>query len=158
MTCLPLDHVARLHSATALSTGEAEVCSIAEAVFRGVAPIQWLFEQATGAPVPSEVFTDSSAARLACEAGHSRRMAYIRKHQGVTLGAVRDWFQRWENRLRAIRSEENAADVLTKPLESEAHWRHVRSLSLGPPPRTVAEEEDLHWVLCGSTEFAPVVA
>ena len=56
-----------------------------------------------------------------------------------------EWFSKARRALRERASEENSADLLTKPLDVESHWRHLESLGLGPPPERLAEESPLRW-------------
>ena len=55
-------------------------------------PVQESLAQALGRSLPLVLGTDNDAARQAVMAGHSRRLAYVRRHQRVSLGTLHDTF------------------------------------------------------------------
>ena len=82
--------------------------------------------------------TDSQATEGIVRAGTSRRLAYLRRYQRVSIASLRDVFAEPQNTLFGVRSKEIPADVLTKPLTDEEHTRGLVSLGMalfraGPP-------------------------
>ena len=82
--------------------------------------------------------TDSQATEGIVRAGTSRRLAYLRRYQRVSISSLRDVFAERQSVLFGVRSKEIPADVLTKPLTDEEHARGLVSLgmallSAGPP-------------------------
>ena len=82
--------------------------------------------------------TDSQATEGIVRAGTSRRLAYLRRYQRVSIASLRDVFTERQNVLFGVRSKEIPADVLTKPLTDEEHTGGLVSLGMaffraGPP-------------------------
>ena len=128
----------RTQTATARSTPEAEIVSLAELVFTAGLPLQEVLFQVTEREIPMHIGTDSQATEGIVRAGSSRRLAYIRRYQRVSISSLRDVFAAWQNVLFGVRSSEIPADVLTKPLSDEEHRRGLVSLGMalcaaGPP-------------------------
>ncbi len=74
--------------------------------------------------------TDSQATERIVRQWSSRRLAYLRRYQRVSISSLRDVFgTRW-NTLFGVRSQEIPADVLTKPLSDEEFVRGVRALGM----------------------------
>lgn len=122
-----------IQGATAKSTPEAEVIAESDATFEAAAPLLELWEQVTGVTLPLNSHTDNEACRPCVGTGVSRRLSYLRKHQEVSLSAIHGSYQRRGSNLLRLPSEDNAADIMTKPLDHVAHWIGVRLLGLGIP-------------------------
>jgi hypothetical protein len=75
---------------------------------------------------------DNDAALIAARKGYSRRLAYLKRHQRISLSALRDVYVGREehednsepsiNVLGKISSENNRSDIGTKPLDHVRHW------------------------------------
>jgi hypothetical protein len=135
---MPLEWFSRTQTATARSTAEAEVVSLAELVFSAGLPLQEVLYQITEREIAFHAGTDSQAAEGMVRAGSSRRLAYLRRHQRVSISSLRDVFEQPLNNLFGLRSQEIPADILTKALTDEEHHRGVTSLGMasradGPP-------------------------
>ena len=122
----------KLQAATASSTGEAEIIAAAEALRRMVLPLQDTLECMWGADqlLPPELYSDASVAEAALRSGWSRNLRYLRKHQRVSICAVRDLLVTSTTAHRHVESKANVADVFTKCLPADAHWRHAATLGL----------------------------
>ena len=112
-------------------------------------PVQESLAQALGRSLPLVLGTDNDAARQAVMAGHSRRLAYVRRHQRVSLGALHDTFGPGNadgNRLVREPSTTMPVDVLTKPLPEAEHWACLGRLGMGRyrdgPPREMLERAE----------------
>ena len=135
---MPIEWFSRTQTATARSTPEAEIVSLAELVFSAALPLQEVLYQITEREIELRLGTDSQATEGIVRAGQSRRLAYLRRYQRVSISSLRDVFAVWTNVLFGVRSQEIPADILTKPLTDEEHARGVASLGMsdaasGPP-------------------------
>ena len=80
------------------------------------------------------VGTDNDAARAMVRAGHSRRLAYMRRHQRVSIGALHEALGPGNedgNDLVREPSTTMPVDVFTKPLPAREHWECLRRLGMG---------------------------
>ena len=73
-------------------------------------------EKALGVPVPLKVFVDATVCKAAAEKGTSRQMKYLSKTQCVDLFWLRDAVRNVPLEMSTVRSADNIADILTKPL------------------------------------------
>ena len=73
----------------------------------------------------AKVFVDNSGA---VELARDRKSCHRSRHVDRRYFKVREMFFAKILRVLKVDTTENTADVLTKPLEAEAHWRHVRRL------------------------------
>ena len=135
---MPIEWFSRTQTVTARSTPEAEIVSLAELVFSAGLPLQEVLFQITEREVEMHIGTDSQATEGIVRTGTSRRLAYLRRYQRVSISSLRDVFAAWQNVLFGVRSKEISADVLTKPLTDDEHHRGLVSLGMalriaGPP-------------------------
>ena len=73
-------------------------------------------EKALGMPVPLKVIVDATVCKAAAEKGTSRQMKYLSKTQCVDLFWLRDAVQNVPLEMTTVKSADNIADILTKPL------------------------------------------
>ncbi len=64
-------------------------------------------------------------------AGHSKKLAYLRRTQEVSIGLMADYVAADEVSLNKEDTAENTSDIMTKSLEYDLHWRHVKAMGLG---------------------------
>ena len=76
----------------ARSTPEAEIGSLAELVFSAGLPLQEVLFQITEREIEMHIGTDSQATEGMVRAGTSRRLAYLRRYQRVSIASLRDVF------------------------------------------------------------------
>ena len=132
----PLDFLGITQSATSRSTPEAEVVALSDLTFRQGLPAQETIAQCTGAVLPIVLGVDNTTSEHLVELGASRRLAYLKRHQRVSLSALKETFsgpaaEAAGNRIGHQASTRMPVDVITKPLGTEAHWRCVHELGLG---------------------------
>lgn len=120
--------------ATARNTAEAEVVGIADGVFNSAASLETLWEQLLGVAPEHITFCDNDAARITVVKGVSRKLAYLRRHQRVSIQSLHEYHERKGRSIRRVDSKRNTSDIFTKPLDYILHWRCCRELGLGPPP------------------------
>ena len=131
---VPLTWAGATQGATAKSTPEAEVTSISDTVFGHAMPIQESLSQCLGRTFPMVVGTDNDAARGMVRSGHSRRLAYVRRHMRVSVGALNEALgpdNQDGNVLVREASTTMPVDVFTKPLPAREHWECLRRLGMG---------------------------
>ena len=76
--------------------------------------------------------SDAGAAIGAIHKGYSRKMSYLRRTQRVSIGFLHDFVGDEHTALEKVHTDSNDADVLTKSLEKEAHWRHSFAMGMRP--------------------------
>lgn len=64
----------------------------------------------------------------------SRRLSYLAKHQRGPISAISEFYGEDGRKLGRVESGDNSSDLLTKPLDHEAHWKHCTKLGMGFPP------------------------
>ena len=80
--------------------------------------------------------SDADVSISAIKKGYSRKMSYLRRTQKVSLGFLHDYFSCENTNLSHVPGESNDADLLTKGLDHESHWRHTLALGLRPSRRS----------------------
>ena len=73
-------------------------------------------EKALGMPVPLKVIVDATVCKAAAAKGTTRQMKYLSKTQCVDLFWLRDAVQNVPLEMTTVKSADNIADILTKPL------------------------------------------
>ena len=120
----------KLQDATAKSTPEAELILASDATTKTTIPLVDVLETLTGRSWRAVTLADNETCQAVVESGFSRKMAYVRKYQDVSVGLPHDWHAREENRTEHVESAEQVADIMTKPLDHTSHWRLVRSMNM----------------------------
>ena len=92
-----LDWGSRRQGGTAKSTPEAELLAIGDLITRSLAPVGEAISQAWGRQLFEAAETDNDAALADVLSGHSKKMAYVRHYQKLSIGLVHDYFDE-ENR------------------------------------------------------------
>ncbi len=113
-TCL-LAWLSRLQSVTALSTCEAELVAGNTYLASCGLPVAVLFERYVGYDIPITMWTDNEAFRCAAR-NPSTRLRYIVKTHRLRLGWLQDLVSLGVVTISRISSEDNPADIGTKPL------------------------------------------
>ena len=89
-TFVPIGHAVKGTPATGRSTAEVEVTAIDRGTFLHGLPLVSTLETILQRPVRLICRSDNDAAISASKAGYSRKMGYIKKHQRVSLAALRE--------------------------------------------------------------------
>ena len=128
-TTVPLDWASRKQSTVARSSGEAETVALDDAlrhvlgVNKGLCasgiPSMDALEKLLGRKFKLRVFVDAAVSKAAAEKGTSSQMKYISKTQGIDLFWLRDVVHRLDVSLEKTTTQNNLADILTKPLCGE---------------------------------------
>ena len=86
-------------------------------------PLSSLFEALLRRTVSVVLRNDNDTAVLDVERGYSRALAYLVKHQRLSLGAMHeDLILDANNALVRCNTKRMLADVLTKPLDHDRPW------------------------------------
>ena len=86
-----------LQSNTANSTPVAEFVGLPHSTLRGLIPQVALAETLVERDAPAATVSDSATAITGAETWFSRRLAYLKKYQRVSIGVVHVWNARPEN-------------------------------------------------------------
>ena len=125
-----VDYAVVLQQNTANSTPEAEFVALSHGTLRGLIPMVSFLEALTRRSIGSATGSDSSTAISVVESGYSRKLAYLKKYQRVSIGVIHDWNAQDENGIYKLPTKRNPADVMTKPLDYEAHWAHLQRIGM----------------------------
>ena len=116
----------RQQKSTALSTCEAEIIALSEATkdvvylrkfVKGVAP--------SDGDAPTQLSTDSKSARdVSYNPEHHDRMKHVERRHFF----VRDMVEKLEIEVPYVRTDDNAADMLTKPMKNPAKFFAFRAI------------------------------
>ena len=97
-------------------------------------PLSSLFEALLRRTVSVVLRNDNDTAVLDVERGYSRALAYLIKHQRLSLGAMHeDLICDANNALVRCNTKRMLADVLTKPLDHVRHWTLLAMLGMSLP-------------------------
>ena len=133
-TWIPINWSSRRQGATAVNTADAELTAKSESVHQYGLPLTGMMESVTGRMIRLISYGDNDASLLAIRKGYSRRLAYLKKTQRVSIGSMHEIFYREDNaeliqddffsvnRLMRVSTDLNIGDLFTKPLTSERHW------------------------------------
>jgi hypothetical protein len=126
-----LDFAARGMPATSFSTPDSETRAVADLIVRSIGPIANCFEQIWDTKLPEEIGTDNAAALAVCRSGVSKKLAYLRRTQKVSIGLISD-FCNGEDGAHLFKEESlsNGADLGTKAHDHVNHWEHMSRLLL----------------------------
>ena len=129
----PITWASKIQTITALSTVEAEYIALSTSL-REVIPLMGMLKEATehGLQIPNlppkihcTVFEDNSGA---LELAHLPKMRPRTKHINQSYHHFREHVERQEIQVQATPTEEQMADILTKPLPENSFCRHRRSI------------------------------
>ena len=123
-----LDWGSRRQGGTAKSTPEAELLAIGDLITRSLAPVGEAISQAWGRQLFEAAETDNDAALTDVLSGHSKKMAYVRHYQKLSIGLVHDYFDEENREIGRVDTTDNDSDMFTKPLDVEAFERHCATL------------------------------
>jgi ribonuclease HI len=129
---------AKRHSTTSLSIAEAEMMAAKEALTQCVHLLNLLGELNVITPEPVELYIDSQAAFQAIKGEYfSKRL----KHVNVALHWTREVVKGLNLEMKLVKSEDQAADFLTKAPTAEVHQTCSRMVGL-LPWHTQEQEKD----------------
>ena len=121
----------RQQKSMALSTCEAEIIALSEATkdvvylrkfVKGIAP--------SDGDAPTQLATDSKAARdVSYNPEHHDKMKHVERRHFF----VRDMVEKLEIEVPFVRTEDNAADMMTKPMKTPAKFFAFRAIIMNEP-------------------------
>jgi hypothetical protein len=126
-----LDWGARKQGFTALNTADSELGAAADGICRSHAPVSCMLEQVWGYHMHEEQYVDNEAAEIILASGTTKKLAYLRRTQRVSIGALSDYVNDPEVELFGIATDDNTSDIMTKGLDYNKHWTHCKGLGLG---------------------------
>ena len=129
MRCL-IGWRSKKQNVTAFSTGEAEAVATAELVKTLLLPCLGTFDNFM--PLPALALGDASVVERCLQAGWSKNMRYLRKHQRVSISLLHDVFHgdRALATFGHTSSETNVAGIFTKALPVASVRKHVSFLGI----------------------------
>jgi hypothetical protein len=133
-----LDWGSKRQKLVAISTGEAEtdalntLASIVSAAMRSVIPLTMLVNQATNREVKTTYFVDSDACRRGVANFRNTLMKYINKTRDIHLCWLHEQTSGEHCQMVRVATDDNVADIFTKPLNVEPFVRHRTTLGVLP--------------------------
>ena len=125
---------AKKQGSTARNTTEAELVATADVTQKAALPLSSLLEALLRRTVSVVVRNDNDTAVLDIERGYSRALAYMVKHQRLSLGAMHeDLVLDANNALVRCHTKRMLADLLTKPLDHVRHWALLAMMGMSLP-------------------------
>lgn len=123
----------KYQTSTARHTAEAECVAMSTAVFDAALPLMEIWQQLVNDDRGALAYIDNDAAKSAIISGESKKMAYLRKHQHISISSTHEFFAQDPDRrkLKRVESAKNTSDILTKPLDHKTHWNCVSGLGMG---------------------------
>ena len=76
----------------------------------------------------TELLCDNTAVIRDAHHGYSKKLRYLRRIVKTSLGMVHNYISRDDVTLSYVKTEDNIADIFTKPLAWPSYSRHLRSL------------------------------
>ena len=116
--------------AAQVSIERAELLAIGDLMTRSLAPVGEAISQAWGVLLFEAAETDNDAALADVRSGHSKKMAYMRHYQKLSIGLVHDYFDEEHRELGRVDTQANDSDMFTKPLDMETFERHCATLHI----------------------------
>ena len=95
------------------------MAAAAHGLARTALPAVDVLEKVLGRRIPLKVHVDASVCKAAAEKGGSRHMRYLNKTKQIDLLWLRDIVAQTGVDLVKVSTEDNIADILTKPLSGE---------------------------------------
>ena len=125
---------AKKQGSTSRNTTEAELVATADVTQKAALPLSSLFEALLRRTVSVVLRNDNDTAVLDIERGYSRALAYMVKHQRLSLGALHeDLILDSSNTIVRCNTLRMLADVLTKPLDHGRHWSLLAMMGMSMP-------------------------
>jgi hypothetical protein len=126
----------KLQDYVALSSGEAELVGVVHGLRRVGLPGQLILEELMSDRQDGlhlTVCIDNSAAETVARTGQTKEMKYLRKTQRIS----ESWAQeqlfasgRKDRSTKLVGTKENRADLFTKSLDRDTHWKFVELLGM----------------------------
>ena len=127
----PLSWLSKKQGATARSTTEAEVISLATGVFDAL-PVLEFAERIFQRSIELRCMQDNTAVIAICNEGYPAKLRHVNKHHRINLSFLYEVFSSGEAKLLYVKSECQRADPFTKPLPV-GKWEHaLRLLNVRP--------------------------
>ena len=125
---------AKRQGSTARNTTEAELVATADVTQKAALPLSSLFEALLRRTVSVVLRNDNDTAVLDVERGYSRALAYLVKHQRLSIGAMHEnHVEDPSNALVRCHTKRMLADLLTKPLDRVWHWALLAMMGMSLP-------------------------
>ena len=77
-----------------------------------------------------QVHVDNDAANVSFTQGYSRKLRYMRKHQRVSLGFIKDGLDGTGGEVLRVDTDKNNSDLHTKPLGRVAFEKHREAMGV----------------------------
>ena len=129
----PISFQSKRQTAVSRSTTEAEAISLATAVFQDAVPTVDHLNEILGQEIPLTCFQDNEATIAVVRNGWSIKLRHVTKTHKIDLSCLYDLFKDPLTFLVHCPTDQQAADVFTKNLETGKWDMALSMLRVGPP-------------------------
>jgi len=116
-TLFPLWWVSKRQSCTSRSTTEAEIVSLATALFSEGLPSMSLWDLLLQRPVQLRIFEDNQATIKVAVKGYSPKLRHVLRTHKVNLGSIKEILDSDAVSIEYVKTEDQRADIFTKALQ-----------------------------------------
>lgn len=130
---IPIAWMSKRQSAVAPSTTDAEVGAANDLLRRHALSIQGLMARMLKRRVQLRHGVDNDAANVIMESGASKAPRYMPKHKRISFHFFKELFDPRSDQdaeCNRVDTNDNRADVFTKPLDNEAFLRHRKNIGI----------------------------
>ena len=129
-TWYPIAWLSKRQTSVSRSTTEAEVVSLAYALFQEALPALSMLERILSRDVVLEVREDNEATIKVIRKGYSPKLRHIQRTHKVNLASLSEVFQDPNIQLDYVSTLQQVADLFTKAIEPAKWQRAVRMLGI----------------------------
>ena len=139
-TWFPLMWISKRQTATSRSTTEAEMVSLATALFSEAMPCMDLWELLLGRPIDLYILEDNEATIKVAKKGYSAKLRHCLRHHKINLGSVKEAMENNPIEILYCHTNFQAADIFTKALEPHKWDNALALLGIDKADQTATEE------------------
>ena len=128
-----VDWGSRRQGAVAKSTAEAELIAVVDSLTRSSLPMLSLLEEILQRVISFVHEIDNSAAETVTRTGTTKEMKYMRKTQRISESWAQEQLfgsKRKDRSTLLVSTKDNLADLFTKALDKDTHWKFVNVLNM----------------------------
>ena len=139
----PLMWVSKRQTATSRSTTEAEMVSLAMALFAEAMPCMDLWDILLGRNIDFYIPEDNEATIKVAKKGYSSKLRHFLRRHKINLGSVKEAFENNSIDIVYCHTNFQAADIFTKALEPHKWDNALALLGIDSAPRETGDKTDV---------------
>jgi hypothetical protein len=123
-TKIPMEWGSKKQSSVAHSSTEAELAALCYSLNMAIIPVGMLAERVFNQRMQTTVLVDNNSLRHSVMNGYSCKLRYVSKTHNISIARCHEIFERNEFTLERVDTNDNIADLFTKPLDKSGLTRH----------------------------------